>query len=78
MSNIKIVYQRKVHKLPAKISSYQEIIETIKSIYPKIKEVHLFTIINPSRDLKYFLADPDGIEEINCESTLSLLKRMYI
>ncbi|CAD8204432.1 unnamed protein product [Paramecium pentaurelia] len=69
MSNIKIVYQRKVHKLPQKITSYQEIVETIKSIYPQIKEVHLFTIINPTV--------PDGIEEINSDLSLIFLKKMY-
>ncbi|CAD8201314.1 unnamed protein product [Paramecium pentaurelia] len=69
MSNIKIVYQRKVHKLPPKITSHQEIIETIKSIYPQIKEVHLYTIINPT--------EPDGIEEINCDLNLTLLKKLY-
>ncbi|CAD8112356.1 unnamed protein product [Paramecium primaurelia] len=69
MSNIKIVYQRKVHKLPPKIKSHQEIIDTIKSIYPQIKEVHLYTIINPT--------EPDGIEEINCDLNLTLLKMLY-
>ncbi|CAD8119869.1 unnamed protein product [Paramecium sonneborni] len=69
MLNIKIVYQRKVHKLPTKIGSYQEIIEAIKTLYPQIKEVHLFTNINPS--------EPDGFEEINCEPALTFLKKMY-
>ncbi|CAD8182623.1 unnamed protein product [Paramecium octaurelia] len=69
MSNIKIVYKRKVHKLPAKVSNYQEIVETIKTIYPQLKEVHLFTIIDPT--------DPNGIEEINCDFSLSFLKKLY-
>ncbi|CAD8209182.1 unnamed protein product [Paramecium octaurelia] len=69
MSNIKIVYQRKVHKLPQKVRTFQEIVETIKTLYPALKEVHLFTIINPS--------EPDGIEEINCDLALTFLKKMY-
>ncbi|CAK67108.1 unnamed protein product (macronuclear) [Paramecium tetraurelia] len=77
MSNIKIVYQRKVHKLPPKVTTFQEIVETIKTLYPQIKEVHLFTIINPSRKLTYLLGEPDGIEEINCDLALTFLKKMY-
>ncbi|CAK92308.1 unnamed protein product (macronuclear) [Paramecium tetraurelia] len=77
MSNIKFVYQRKVHKLPAKVQNYQEIVETIKTIYPQLKEVHLFTIINPSRDLNLFLDHPIEIEEINCDFGLTFLKKLY-
>ncbi|CAD8125080.1 unnamed protein product [Paramecium sonneborni] len=69
MLNIKIVYQRKVHKLPPKIKSYQEIVEAIMSLYPQIKKVYLYAIIKPS--------DPNGAEEITCELALNYLKKMY-
>ncbi|CAD8118420.1 unnamed protein product [Paramecium sonneborni] len=67
MLNIKIIYKTKIHKLPPSVESYQDIIYSIKKLYPNLNQPYLFAII------PYI----EEIEEINCESDFSFLKKIY-
>ncbi|CAD8124116.1 unnamed protein product [Paramecium sonneborni] len=69
MSNIKFIYQKKIHKVPSNVTNYYNLVETIKNSYKTLTNIYLFAIINPE--------NPDLVTEINSDVTFQKLKVAY-
>ncbi|CAK64419.1 unnamed protein product (macronuclear) [Paramecium tetraurelia] len=69
MSNIKYIYLKKIHKVPANVTNYYNLVETIRNTYKQLQNIYLFAIINPQ--------NPEALTEINSDVTFQQLKLTY-
>jgi len=53
MSNIKVIYSKKVHKMPISVQSYSALIETITKIYPILKTPFIWAVVDLGITLLY-------------------------
>ncbi|KAM3130313.1 hypothetical protein pb186bvf_017609 [Paramecium bursaria] len=66
--NIKIVFNKKIHKLSAKYQTYDQVIQAIILLYPQLKDgLHLFISLNPQ----------DQPIEITSDYIFSTVQKLY-